>query len=75
MNYQGQFYRQVKDFETIHYMSTHTKPMPATKYIFHLVCGHSVSIPHGQLGARKPESRKHCHCWECQGIRDNGVKA
>jgi hypothetical protein len=72
MNYQSRFYRAVSGFETVHFMSAQIKPRPATKYVFHLVCGHSVSVPHGQMGIRKPENRRHCHCWECQGICDNG---
>jgi hypothetical protein len=67
MNYQNQFYRAVSHYETIHYMSAHTKPVPAKKYVFHLECGHSVSVQHGQMGVRNPATRRHCHCGYCEG--------
>jgi hypothetical protein len=67
MTYESQFYRQVVSFETVRYMSAHAKPIPATKYVFHLECGHDISVAHGHMGIRKPENRRHVHCEYCMG--------
>jgi hypothetical protein len=65
MSYLSQFYRPVKEIKLIHFMSSHSKPIPAQRFEVTLECGHIIRL--AKRASKDIATRKHAHCDYCMG--------